>query len=442
MFTGDDYIFFVYHEDEDGVQGSEAARFEAGTNPRNDMYEDLSNPDVRVYGQAARDSFYNKLVSNSAFNSDLYGFSAPTNSSIIGRIANSYIEISDYVGNTELKIRVTPTFNKATSTLDYSYAGSLNLANIRDFVANGIDGNPVFAKIWFNPDSSISKVVPVKLYLYEGNDAVADAGEGYFLIEFLLTVSSSETGSDIGSNATQIWEVPASTVITASYTQNGTTISTQILNAEVDRISLTDVSESDVENSFIPKPASLDLKLLNLISSVSNNIADIQSFFVDNGVYTLKLDLGSGGNSIIGFDRNIVKYITGTFKTATSPIYPINVDDYIINEGDATDICFTRPAEANLVETSFDLSFTQRDRPGKGGFADDFTLSDTTVNFAAGDTQSCVTFTAVEDTHFDWAHDIFIDISTPSNGQIISRSRFKVTILDRYYPNRISWKRR
>ena len=442
LFTGDDYIFFVYHEDEDGVQGSEAARFEAGTNPRNDMFEDLSNPDVRVYGQAARDSFYNKLVSNSAFNSDVYGSSAPTNSSIIGRIANSYIEISDYVGNTELKIRVTPTFDKTSSTLDYSYAGSLNLTNIKDFVANGINGNPVFAKIWFNPDSSISKTVPVKLYLYEGNNTVVDSGEGYFLIEFNLSVSSSETGSDIGSNATQIWEIPASTVITASYTQNGTTISTQVTNSEVDRISLTDVSESDMENSFIPKPASLDLKLLNLISSVSNNIADIQSFFVDDGVYTLKLDLGSGGNSIIGFDRNIVKYITGTFKTATNPVYPINVDDYIVDEGSATNICFTRPAEANLVQTSFDLSFTQRDRPGKGGFADDFTLSNTTVNFAAGDTQSCVTFTAVEDTHFDWAHDIFIDISSPSNDQIISRSRFKVTILDRYYPNRISWKRR
>ena len=442
LFTGDDYIFFVYHEDEDGVQGSEAARFEAGTNPRNDMFEDLSNPDVRVYGQAARDSFYNKLVSNSAFNSDVYGSSAPTNSSIIGRIANSYIEISDYVGNTELKIRVTPTFDKTNSTLDYSYAGSLNLTNIKDFVANGINGNPVFAKIWFNPDSSISKTVPVKLYLYEGNNTVVDSGEGYFLIEFNLSVSSSETGSDIGSNATQIWEIPASTVITASYTQNGTTISTQVTNSEVDRISLTDVSESDIENSFIPKPASLDLKLLNLISSVSNNIADIQSFFVDDGVYTLKLDLGSGGNSIIGFDRNIVKYITGTFKTATNPVYPINVDDYIVDEGSAANICFTRPAEANLVQTSFDLSFTQRDRPGKGGFADDFTLSNTTVNFAAGDTQSCVTFTAVEDTHFDWAHDIFIDISSPSNDQIISRSRFKVTILDRYYPNRISWKRR
>jgi len=442
LFTGDDYIFFVYHEDEDGVQGSEAARFEAGTNPRNDMFEDLSNADVRVYGQAARDSFYNKLVSNSAFNSDVYGSSAPTNSSIIGRIANSYIEISDYVGNTELKIRVTPTFDKTSSTLDYSYAGSLNLTNIKDFIANGINGNPVFAKIWFNPDSSISKTVPVKLYLYEGNNTVADSGEGYFLIEFNLSVSSSETGSDIGSNATQIWEIPASSVITASYTQNGTTISTQVTNSEVDRISLTDVSESDIENSFIPKPASLDVKLLNLISRVSNNIVDIQSFFVDDGVYTLKLDLGSGGNSIIGFDRNIVKYITGTFKAATNPIYPINVDDYIIDEGSATNICFSRPAEANLVQTSFDLSFTQRDRPGKGGFADDFTLSNTTVNFAAGDTQSCVTFTAVEDTHFDWAHDIFIDISAPSNDQIISRSRFKVTILDRYYPNRISWKRR
>ena len=95
-----------------------------------------------------------------------------------------------------------------------------------------------------------------------------------------------------------------------------------------------------------------------------------------------------------------------------------------------------------MSATEFDLSFTQRERPGKGGLADDFTLSDTTIVFDENATQSCVVFSAIKDTHFDWAHDIYLDISEPSNGQSISRSRIKITILDIYFPNRIDWRRK
>ena len=38
--------------------------------------------------------------------------------------------------------------------------------------------------------------------------------------------------------------------------------------------------------------------------------------------------------------------------------------------------------------------------------------------FQEGDTESCITFNAILDTHFDWAHDIYLDISNPSNGTI------------------------
>ena len=85
------------------------------------------------------------------------------------------------------------------------------------------------------------------------------------------------------------------------------------------------------------------------------------------------------------------------------------------------------------------LSLNERGRER----ADDFSLSSSSVTFADGDIESCISVTANEDTHFDWIHDAYLDISQPSNGQALSRSRVKISILDSYgYLNRISWKAR
>ena len=149
-----------------------------------------------------------------------------------------------------------------------------------------------------------------------------------------------------------------------------------------------------MSESIIKKPSSLDSKILALINSVSENIDGIQSFFVDDGEYTLMMDIGSGGHTVLDFYRNTVNFITATFVTSNSQFYPISVSDMRIDEGSSKDLCFFRPSAGDLSETSIDLSFTQRERPGQGGLDDDFSLSSNSVDFANGQTESCVTFTA------------------------------------------------
>ena len=442
MLNGGDYVLYVYHK-----EAGPSAYFEIGTNPRNDMFWDYaSGSDDRLYGQDARDAFFNRLKSESAFTSNIYGDSAPVNPGVLGRIANSLVEVIDYSGSDQIKIPVYPTYDAASKTMDFSINGaSLDLENIHSFIENGINGTPISANLWYTPDDSISATVPVKLYLYKGTDTKLDPGEGYFSIEFDLTVTSAE-GNEENPNqrsAEQTWEIPADSTIIVKYTEDTVTLSKTISNSDVDKIVLSDGRVNDLDDALIGQPSSLNAKILTLITEVSSKIDGIKGFFTDGGTYTMKVDLASGGHSLIGYYRNTIDYITGTFTVKSTPTYPISVNDMRIHEGKTEDLCFYRPSKGNLDATSFNLSFTQRERPGKGAFADDFALSLSTVTFAVGEVEKCVQITASDDTHFDWVHDAYIDISSPSSGQALSRSQVKISILDSYgFQNRISFKER
>ncbi|HIF60582.1 MAG TPA: hypothetical protein EYQ26_13990 [Rhodospirillales bacterium] len=444
MLNGGDYVLYVYHK-----EAGPSAYFEVGTNPRNDMFFDYSlypDSDVKVYGQDARVAFYNRIKGESAFTSSIYGDSAPVNPGVLGRISNSLVEVIDYSGSDRIKIPVYPTYDASSKTLDFSINGaSLDLENIHSFIENGINGTPVSAHLWYNPDDSISATVPVKLYLYKGSDTNLDAGEGYFSIEFDLTVASEEGGEENPNQrtATQTWEVPADSTIIVKYTEDTVTLSKNISNSDVDKIVLSDGTINDLDGALIGQPSTLNAKILSLITEVSSSIDGIKGFFTGGGTYTMKVDLASGGHSLVGYYRNTIDYITGTFTVESTPTYPISVNDMRIHEGSTENLCFFRPSQGNLDATSFSLSFTQRERPGKGAFADDFLLSSSIVSFAVDEVEKCVQITASEDTHFDWVHDAYIDISSPSSGQALSRSRVKISILDSYgYQNRISFKER
>ena len=180
------------------------------------------------------------------------------------------------------------------------------------------------------------------------------------------------------------------------------------------------------------------MKILNIISTISDDISGVQGFFQNGESYTFKIDFG--GFSLIDYERNTVDVIKGTFKVSSSPTYAINVDNVEVREDETANICFYRPSVGDLSATSMNLSFTQRERPGRGAFADDFSLSSNTVTFDEGDTQACIQVTGSVDNHFDWFHDAYINISQPTNGQKLSRDVFKIRIRDAFgAQNRIGW---
>jgi hypothetical protein len=218
MLNGGDYVLYVYH-----TEAGPSAYFEIGTNPRSDMFADYSlyqNFDVKVYGQDARDAFFNRLKGEAAFTSNIYGDTTPANTTVLGRIANSLVEVLDYVGSEEIKISLYPSYEASSKTLDFSTNGtSINMDNIHSFIENGLVGNPVSANVWFNPDDFISGTVPVQLYLYQGNDTSLDSGEGYFSVEFDLAVTS-EPGSEtnpILRTADQTWQIVADSDVIVKY---------------------------------------------------------------------------------------------------------------------------------------------------------------------------------------------------------------------------------
>ena len=177
MLNGGDYVLYTYHKD-----SLVNAYFEIGPNPRSDMFWDYSSgSSVRIYGDDARASFFNRLKNEVAFDSNIYGSSAPANTSVLGQIAKSLVEVIDYSGLNPTIIPVYPDYDETSKTADFSIDGtSFNLENLHNFIENSFSGNPITANVWFNPDDSITGTVPIKLFLYEGNDTSIDVGESYF----------------------------------------------------------------------------------------------------------------------------------------------------------------------------------------------------------------------------------------------------------------------
>jgi len=172
-----------------------------------------------------------------------------------------------------------------------------------------------------------------------------------------LTVTSAE-GNEENPNqrtATQTWEIPADSTIIVKYTEDTVTLSKTISNSDVDKIVLSDGRVNDLDDALIGQPSSLNAKILTLISEVSSRILMVfKGFFTDGGTYTLKVDLAaSGGHSLIGYYRNTIDYITGTFTVKSTPTYPISVNDMRIHEGKTEDLCFYRPSKGNLDATTF-----------------------------------------------------------------------------------------
>ena len=421
MFNVDEYVLFEFYETSDLTH-----QFEFDTFPRNDFFNTRLCTDsctnlVSYYGQDARDQMFNLLKNESGWASTVG--QEPPQSKVLGRISKPFVQVVDYDdSNNERAFDIYPRYIPETKTLDLSLkAGEFDLENIKSFLNQGIGDTPLDAKIHINPDNSISGTMPIKLFLYQGTDDDASEEEDYMTIEFNLDVSASDDGLK--------FMLLENEEIQAQYVDGSVIISRTIINEDYDEIVITD--------GLLSQPDTLNLKVLNLLAKVSDVISGIENFFSDGGNYFFKLNLGSDF-SIIDFYRNTVDNIQGQFTTKTNPSAGIFVRDMTIDEGESKPLCFFRMENGDTSQTTFNLSFTERDRPGRGGISDDFELSDS-CNFSKGEYESCITFTAKTDVAFDWVHEIILDISSPSNGQELARDQVKIRIVDQLgETNRIS----
>ena len=107
---------------------------------------------------------------------------ASTGSKVLGHLSEPWMEITDYDANgAPLHYDIYPTYDPATKTLDLSLkAADLDLDNIQSFLDDGIIETPIDAKIYINPDNAAQGTMPLKLYLYHGDDDEVSEGEDYF----------------------------------------------------------------------------------------------------------------------------------------------------------------------------------------------------------------------------------------------------------------------
>ena len=406
MFNSDDYMLFEYHHN------PYVDYFEFDTVPRNDYFKDGQSGQA-YRGQEARDAMFSKLQTEETFDESIYGSVAPT-SKIIGKISKPFIEVLELTNEQTLH-PIFPIYNAEYKTLDYSLNGaSFNIDNIKNIVANSIDANNFIANFFFSPDDTVTASVPLKLFIHKGSDDVLDPNESYFEISFAIDISSNTNGQTV--------VLPIGSEIIAKYFEDDLVITKTVINNDADTLSLT---ASDTSNQ-----PEVSLSLLRLVPKVTGSLPGIEDFFDNEGEYFYKLDLTPSGLSIVDYDRNTVDIIQGTFSVSQTSVLPINAHDLELNEGQTKNLCFWRSAESTLSPAALTLSFSEKDRPGRGALADDFTLSSNEIYFASGETQSCITVTANDDVHFDWMHEAFLDISNPTNGQSLSRNQVRIRITD------------
>ena len=414
MFNVDDYVLIDFYKTSDCTY-----QFEFGSNPRNDYYNERGcTTQNEYYSQDARDAMHNLLSSESVWNSTA-GDKAPK-SKVLGRLSAPYIEIVDYLNSdgSEVIYDVYPLHEKGSKVLDLSLKGaSIDLNNLKDFLSNGIGNTPLNANIYFNPDDSITGTVPITLSLYQVNEgtvpnATAESGEDYMQIDFSLDVQPTSDGL--------MFTLPANAEVTAVYYSGSVAITKKVINTEADSITIND--------GLINQPSNLNVKLLNLLGTISDEIDNIEDFFTDNGSYFYQLYLNS--YSIIDYHRNTVDYIQGSFTTKENTSdRAVFVRDMYINEGETKNLCFFRSAGGNLPALDIDISFQERERPGRGGDINDFILGADKVSFAENDLEKCITFEAVTDYWFDWMHVIYLDLST-ENPEHLSREQISIMIQD------------
>ena len=326
-------------------------------------------------------------------------------------LSSSSIGIVDYIdglasGEAEHKIFYSTANEKMTANLE---VGKLDAENLNGLLSGSYGKSPM---IKFNlanlPSAGMSGTATLVSTVLDGDDETWEAGER------AISASASLAWESDGNKLTLT--VPSQTTSVTLIDASGTTISGEwSFGGSSDLMTIS--------SSGINKPVSLDLKLLEFLSSnIGANGPAISNFFLQ-GDYFYRISLS--GFNLADSSGNKFTTIQGTFGVDSNPISTAYIEDVVVDEG--MGLATALVTLSSPVSDTVKLDFSTSDNTAIGG--NDYTSSSGSLRIAPGKTQGAFTIPLTDDNFDENDEQFFVTLGNISNANL-GRSIASVTITD------------
>ena len=373
----------------------------------------------RIYGQAARDAFFDVLDDSIYDYGNMVGASPPVDT-VLFRLYEEQIQVIDKLSadaEPTKKYLITPRYNKETGYIENNIEGSqISKTSIQNFFDGFYTEETQFAG-QINVSEPFTSVEEITFQLFKGNSH--STNDDYFEIKVELKFETTDSGIQVS------W-LPDSVATFKFYDveSSGTTILTKEVTND-SGLDTFNISSGDYDFSNFLK---LGLRWDQILAKFSKGELDGIKEYFENGTYSWKIDFGNYNFSLFdgyGSKGGMSSVLVGVFEVAEdnllNAVYPEG--SYMVNEGETSNMCF-HTTMVTQADESMVINPHYRDEPGyiQDG---EITFSSTTVSFPSGSNTACITITGVSDEILLERKEILeFTITGVSSGLVSGRSGF------------------
>jgi hypothetical protein len=378
-----------------------------------------SNGDTvsNLTGQPARDAMYQAYTNHPIYSDVAYAGSAAAQSDVLFNHIQSCLVYND----SKSSFPLCWTYDADSLTAAYDFAGSstVSLSDIHDLLDNGYTSETSLdIRGALKPDDSIQGSTDLKFNLERvGENGEQLSNSDSMEITFKVNLDGDDSGLDLILSAGE-------KIYFKYITSTGTILSKTATNLVKDSFLIKDLEPTEL----LDKPSSLGAKVANLLNLLNTSeLTNVKDYFVNDGSYKLTINLGDYYITNRGGKR--VKNISSIFKLSNNPLNVASIYDYSQWESTDQNLCvfLSKVATENVSVKIVDVT-----PQGVYGNAspNDWSLSSNTININSGDSEECVTFTAINDEIiYEGSEYVYFELQEPA-GISLGRSSFKVEIYD------------
>jgi len=395
--------------------------FSFSNDPQNDSYRLSSNSNQlgeTLYDQAARDKIY-EVLTGTVFNyGDHIGSAAPKNSVVFNLSSHQITATDKLVSGTERNYKITPIYDSTTGYIDASIVGSaLSKASIDNFFDNNYTADTKFTGR-ITTSTPFTKEEDVTFEIFKGSNFSKD--DDYFEIKVKFKIETLD-----GGGVKVSWLDDSIATFNFHAVADGTTVT---ISRDIPNDSGLDTWTIASGGYDFTNFLRLGVRWEQVLAKFSaSEIDSFKAFFEDGGSYSWKINFGDY-NFVTKFG-GMSSILSGKFDVANTPknaVYPEG--EYEVYEGSTTNMCFNLNTPA-ITEESFTI--TPSYQTNKPGYVQqgEVTLSNTTVTFAAGSTQACVTLTGISDALYSERDEVLDFTMTNLTSGLVAGRQGAVSII-------------